>query len=85
MSHYAVASVSRKATRRSTLDSEIGELEDDDTVEPQLDSDSDEELSSNPAIKVRKGSESSQTTQSSSKGKRKMGSQGNGPKKKRTK
>lgn len=86
MSHYTVASVSKKAARRSTVDSQsdyaYGDMENEGTMEP--DSESDEELSSNPVIKVRKGSESSQNG-GSKKGKQKMGSQGNGTKKKRTK
>lgn len=89
MSHYSVMSVSKKAARRSTVDSQsdyaYGDMENEGTVEPELDSESDEELSSNPVIKVRKGSESSQNGSSSKKGKQKMGSQGNGIKKKRTK
>ena len=84
MSHYTVASVSKKAARRSTVDSQsdYGDMENEGAMEP--DSESDEELSSNPVIKVRKGSESSQNG-GSKKGKQKMGSQGNGTKKKRTK
>lgn len=89
MLHYSVASVSKKAARRSTVDSQsdyaYSDMENEGAVEPELDSESDEELSSNPAIKVRKGSESSQNGTSSKKGKQKMGSQGNGAKKKRTK
>lgn len=89
MSHYAVASVSKKAARRSTTDSQsdyaYGDMENEGTMEPELDSGSDEELSSNPAIKVRKGSESSQNGGGKGKGKQKMGSRGNGAKKKRTK
>jgi hypothetical protein len=88
MSHYTVASVSKKAARRSTVDSQsdyaYDDMENEGAVEPELDSESDEELSSNPVIKVRKGSESSQNG-GSKKGKQKMGSQGNGTKKKRTK
>lgn len=88
MSHYTVASVSKKAARRSTVDSQsdyaYDDMENEGAVEPELDSESDEELSSNPVVKVRKGSESSQNG-GSKKGKQKMGSQGNGAKKKRTK
>lgn len=88
MSHYTVTSVSKKAARRSTIDSQsdyaYDDMENEGGVEPEQDSESDEELSSNPVIKVRKGSESSQNG-GSTKGKQKMGSQGNGVKKKRAK
>ena len=87
MTHYAVAAVSKKAARRSTVDSQTdyayGDMENEDAGGAEQDSDSDEELSSNPVIMVRKGSQSSQN--GSEKGKRKAGSQGNGTKKKRTK
>ena len=87
MTHYTVASVSKKAAARpSTVDSQTdyGDMENEDAVEPEQDSDDNEELSSNPVIKVRKESTSSQN--GSQKGKCKMGSQGNnnGAKKKRT-
>ena len=82
LSHYSVTTVSKKAMKRSTIDSqsEYGDLESENV---EQDSDNDEDLSSNPVIKIRKGSESSQ---SSGKGKRKAG--GNGAtagKKRRTK
>ena len=87
MTHYTVAAVSKKAARRSTVDSQTdyayGDMENEDAGGAEQDSDSDEELSSNPVIKVRKGSQSSQN--GSEKGKCKAGSQGNGTKKKRTK
>lgn len=87
MSHYTVGSVSKKAARRSTVDSQsdyaYDDMENEGGVEPELDSsESDEELSSNPVVKVRKGSESSQNG-ASKKGKQKMGSQGNGATKKK--
>ena len=73
MTHYAVAAVSKKAARRSTVDSQTdyayGDMENEDAGGAEQDSDSDEELSSNPVIKVRKGSQSSQN--GSKKGKRK--------------
>lgn len=88
MTPYTVASVSKKAMRRSTTDSqtEYGDLEDENTVESEQDSDSDGELlSSKPAIKVQKASGSQKSSQNNGKGKSKMGSHGNDAKKKRAK
>ena len=87
LSHYSIAAVAKTAARRSTLNSqsEYDDLEDEAGPEPELDSDSDGDLSSNPAIKVRKGSESSSQSSTTSTKKRKNGNQDNGAKKKRTK
>ena len=89
MAHYTVASVPKKAARRSTVDSqtdyEYDDMETEGTVEPERDSDSDdEELTSNPVVEVHKVSESSQNGSGDRKGKQMMNSKGKGTKKKRT-